>query len=414
MGGVRLRRIARLLPRHGWDPVVLTHPHDPASGVVLPNGVALEQVPAPDLTRAYAGLRRLLGSSRSASSTPRNEPSAKDVRLTSQINRWLMVPDKEVAWYRAACHRGRDLLREQKFDLIFASLPPRTTLLVAARLSRDAGLPAVLEFRDLWTGNPYHHVAQPTSVHRWLHQRLEGRVIRTACRVTALSRGIADHLSQRYASKLNAPIGLNYNFYDPEEYPADEPSAPGRRPFTVSYVGAMYGNRTPHQFFEGVRAFLNRQQLGPERFQFRWAGAISGVNNLTDVIDRCGIRPYLDFMGQLPHREALRLLMQSDAALIIQSPDDPIHVPGKLFEALGARVPVLALAKPCEVTEIIERCRAGLVSSHAPADIAEKLAQFYSRSSQGQPWDFNQAEIGRFSADASVERLSHLLDEASR
>jgi hypothetical protein len=30
MGGVRLRRIARLLPQHGWEPVALTHPDEAA------------------------------------------------------------------------------------------------------------------------------------------------------------------------------------------------------------------------------------------------------------------------------------------------------------------------------------------------------------------------------------------------
>ena len=59
MGGVRLRRIARLLPRHGWEPVVLTHTRQGASLAEPAEGTRLEQVAAPDLARIYARLRRL-------------------------------------------------------------------------------------------------------------------------------------------------------------------------------------------------------------------------------------------------------------------------------------------------------------------------------------------------------------------
>ncbi len=411
MGGVRLRRIARLLPQHGWDPVVLTHPRDPASGVPLPPGVPLEEVAAPDLTRAYTRLRGLVQTPPENDDATRKEPATKNVRVPSHINRWVMVPDKEVTWYRAACIRGTELLRARRFDAIFASLPPRTTLLVAARLSRDTGVPCVLEFRDLWTGNPYHHVAQPTGFHRWLHRYFERRALGQARRITALSKGIADYLSGHYSKTLRAPVELNYNFFDPAEYPPPESASSVRRPFTISYVGALYDSRTPHQFFEGLHAFLDQQHLSPEQVRFRWAGPISGVNDLAAVIDRTGIRPHLDFEGQVPHRQAMQLLIQSDVALVLQSPHDPIHVPGKLFEAMGARVPVLTLANPCEVTEIIERCHAGLVSPHDKASIAARLADFYRLWTQGQKWEFNEPEVERFSADASVRRLAQLFDQ---
>ena len=268
MGGVRLRRISRLLPRYGWEPVVLTPPRLDDS-VALPEKVRREEVPALDLTRLYAKLR---GAGRPGSA-PANckEPAAKAIGLTSRINRWLMVPDKQVTWYRAAVRRGRQLLRSEKFDAIFASQDPRTCLLVAARLSRESGVPCVLEYRDLWTGNPYYHITQPTALHRWLHERLERKVLRQARRVSAVCRGIADYLSQKHAAILQAPVELNYNFFDPEEYPPpwNERSAEFHfgaadgsntiapkwnsvlRPFIVSYTGSMYGDRDPSRLFRG-------------------------------------------------------------------------------------------------------------------------------------------------------------------
>lgn len=412
MGGVRLRRIARRLPQHGWDPVVLTHPCDATSASPLPANVRREEIAAPDLTRIYSRLRRFGRSEPAGRPSGPKEPAAKAMGFTSKLNRWLMVPDKQMTWYRTALRHGRELLRREKFDAIFASLDPRTCLLVAARLSRESGVPCVLEYRDLWTGNPYYHVTQPTAFHRWLHARLERNALRQARRVSAVCRGIADHLSREHAAVLRSPLELNYNFFDPEEY-ADPMPAPPPSPFTISYTGAMYANRSPHQFFEGMRMFIDRSGLSPEQFRFRWAGGIAGINDLAEIIDRTRVRPYMDFLGQIPHREALRLMRESHAALLIQAPNDAIHIPGKLFEAMGARVPLLALAHPCEVTEIIQRCRAGIVCPHTAETVAAALAELHRLAAQNERWKFNEAEADRFSADAAVGRLAELFNRVT-
>ena len=147
-------------------------------------------------------------------------------------------------------------------------------------------------------------------------------------------------------------------------------------------------------------------------FTFRWAGSISGINDLNQVLDRYEVRRYMDFQGLIPHREALGQLMQSDAALLIQAPNDAIHIPGKLFEAMGARVPLLALAHPCEVADIINRCRAGIVCPHTADSVEAAIAEFHRRFTQRMRWEFNQAEVQRFSAGNSVGRLAELLNQA--
>jgi glycosyltransferase involved in cell wall biosynthesis len=297
--------------------------------------------------------------------------------------------------------------------VIFASLDPRTTLLVAARLSKETGVPCVLEYRDLWTSNPYYHITQPTAMHRWIHRRLERGALRQARTVSAVCRGIADYLSAQHAPALKSPVELNYNFFDPSEYPEPDPATPNPRPFTVTYTGAMYASRSPRPFFEGMRVFLDRTRLSPEQFRFEWAGGASGIRDFEETLVRTGIRPYLDFLGQIPHRGALRLLMRSDAALLIQSPDDTIHIPGKLFEAMGARVPLLALSGPCETSEIINHCRAGIVCAHTAESVATALAEFHRLYVARKRWQFNEVEVQKFSADAVVARLADTLNRAS-
>lgn len=413
MGGVRLRRIARLLPRHGWEVTVLTHPPDDLSAPVKPvEGVRVVEVAGTDYTRIY---RRLIGKKLPVAADGKKlKPTSTNIGMTTEINRWLLIPDKYRHWRRPADRRGAELLQAEKFDAIFASLEPRTSLLVATDLAARSGVPAVVEYRDQWVGNSYYHVTQPTLIHRWIHQRLERRVMRRAARVSAVCQGLADELTEAHRGELRAPVALNYNFFDSEEYPPRSGARDPSRPFTVSYAGNMYLSRSPLQFFEGMRQFIEARKLTPEQFRFLWAGQTYGVKDMEAAMERAGVLPYIDFLGQIPHRQALQLMVDSDASLLVQAPDDTIHIPGKLFEALGARTPLLALANPCEVTSIIDQCRAGIVCPHTPESVAAALTEFERLARKGLKWEFNESAVESFSADAAVGGLARLFDEAGR
>jgi glycosyltransferase involved in cell wall biosynthesis len=414
MGSMRLRRIARHLPEVGWDPWIITHTQGEEQDFWGAAGMRLYPVGAPDLTRLATRFR---------SRFPRTyfppkgslRPVSKEIRLTAWLNRWLMIPDKQIPWYRPGLRCGRQLLRETRFDLIFSSLGPRTTFLVASRLARECRIPSLLEYRDLWTDNPYYHVNQPTPVHRWIHRRMERACLRTASRISAVCRGIADQLENSYGETLRSRVGIHHNCFDPEEFLSlGARAATASAPFRVCYAGAMYANRSPENFFSGVASFIHSHRLTPRDFQFSWAGSVAGVPNLPRILEASGVSPFLNFLGQIPHRESLQLLQKSDVALLIQAPHDPVHIPGKLFEALGARTPLLALTQPCETAEIIQRCQAGLVCAHTAESVQDALTQFYSMKKSGQPWRFHEAQRDWFSAKQSVGRFARYCSEAAQ
>ena len=404
MGAVRLRRIARHLPAFGYRayrPDLGRGGRDAAFGVEYSCGLR-----ATDLTRIYRKLARV----DRPSDTPERKIQTRNISLTSALNRWFMIPDKHVSWLWPAIREARSYLRSNKVDAIFASLEPRTNLLVAARLAREFELPCVMEYRDLWTGSPYYHLAQPTILHRWIHALIEKRALRQATRVTCVSKGLAQYLSRRYGDILKAPVQVNYNFYDLLEYPP--PAAAHVAPFVVSYTGAMYMSRGPSVFLRGLKMFLDRFGLRPIDFRFRWLGSVVGVPNLDRMIQASGTADHIDWLGQVSHSQALKEFQQSDVALILQSPDDAVHIPGKLFEAMGARVPVLLLSNPCEVADIVQRANAGVVCPHDPTAVSEALGMFWDRRGKQDSWPFNSAEIEQFSAGNAVGKLARLIDEA--
>ena len=410
MGAIRLRRIVKYLPRFGFEPTVLTA-LPPKVVLKEISGTRIERVPAIDLKALYGKLKRGRRSPVVDSAEPVAGYKSTNTRLTTWLNRWLMIPDKQIPWFWPAVKRGRELIASGSYDLIFATLEPRTNLLVAAKLAKVSRLPCVMEYRDIWNNNPYHHLQQPTVIHEWIHHWMERRVLSSADRLGTVCRGI-----QRYLKEVGGPgrgdIALNYNFYDPEEYLVKKGGEPEKKPFTVIYAGSMYFSRQPDVFFKGVRLFLNRCGASPEEFRFRWMGAIAALPDIEQMLDELELRPFVEFLGSVQPAEAMAALQQADAALILQAPEDDIHIPGKLFEAFGARVPVLALANPCEVTELIDRVHGGIHVPHQPQEVCDALAKLFDQYKQGRVWLYDEQAVADFSAVVAVGKLAAWFDEA--
>ena len=414
MGAFRLRRLVRGLPACGWHPVVFAHDKGDRNLPGLGPGVELVNVAAPDLPALYA---RLTGRSAAAPrpAAPSGGPvTVRDIGVTSFLNRWCMIPDKQMLWRGPARRAVLARAAAQPPQLIFASLEPRTNLLVGADAARALNVPYIAEYRDLWTDSPYFHNEQPTTLHAALHRRLQRQVLRQATQVTCVARALGACLTRSFPAALRKPIEIHHNFFDPSEFDAVRTARPAdARPFTLAYVGAMYMTRSPEAFLRGLGLFLQRRQLAPSQFRFRWIGSVTGVAGLPEVLRASGTEPYIDFVGMVPHAQALAELLACDATLILQATNDTIHIPGKLFEAMGARVPVLSVSPPCEHTELVERTGCGLHAPHDPGLIADALDQLWNWRNAGTPWPFREEDINYFRADHAIARLAGLFDRVS-
>ena len=82
-----------------------------------------------------------------------------------------------------AVREGRKLLRETRHDVILVSGPPFSSFLIGAKLSRETGVPLVLDYRDEWTiSNAYWENKRLDPVSRYVQDRMQRRVVRAAGR----------------------------------------------------------------------------------------------------------------------------------------------------------------------------------------------------------------------------------------
>jgi glycosyltransferase involved in cell wall biosynthesis len=261
-------------------------------------------------------------------------------RLAVRAARLLAFPDRQLTWYPGAVRLGRSLIERDRPDVIMASYGPGTSLLVAARLARGAGLPLVLDFRDLWSDLPLDVFA--TRWHRRAAAWLERRCVARAARVTCTSERMASHLAERHGRPPEDVIAIP-NGFDPAwlDRPTPAPPRPDG-PVRLVYAGAV---RRPHRlepFFRALRNGVDSGAITPASLE------IAFVGNLDHALpQRFGLDDMVQCGGFVPHAEIAALLDGADALLLIEHPGywGKFSYSAKVFDYAIIGKPVLALAE---------------------------------------------------------------------
>jgi glycosyltransferase involved in cell wall biosynthesis len=179
------------------------------------------------------------------------------------------------------------------------------------------------------------------------------------------------------------------------------------------YAGALYSSRSPEPFFAGFSEFVKRQGLLPSNAEFVIVGGSSDLD-LAAMAARYNVSDYLRLVGRVSHDEALRWMQSATVLLAVQSPEDNVHVPGKLFEYIGAGRPVFAMSKPCEVADMIQKFSLGWVAEPDASAVTAKLTEVHALWRKGGHAGLATQAAGRFSVGESTRQLAAVLEEIVR
>jgi hypothetical protein len=267
----------------------------------------------------------------------------------------IHIPDMRADWIKTAVGAGRRLIAEWKPNVIFASAPPYSGLIVASRLARAFNIAWVADFRDLWVDNPYY--GEP-GWRRPVDAMLERQTLRNAARLITVSPVWAEHLSRRHGKAAE----VVYNGYAAEDFPPVASRADSGEVLTIRYMGSIYrGFRDPSPVFAAIGLLPDalRDRVRVEFYSDTGEDVLAAAA-AHHIADSVTVRP------RIPYRHALELQMASDVLLLLQSNDqrDEGNLPAKLFEYLYARRPILLIGYEHGIAARLVKDRgAGLVSN---------------------------------------------------
>lgn len=403
-GVYRWLKLSKLLPEHGWQPVIYT-PENPE--VVADDPGLLKDV-RPDIevikrpiTEPFNLYKRFTG--RSAKEKVQvgflNEKKQggwkEDVALWVRSN--FFIPDARVWWVRPSVKFLKHWLRKNPVDAIVSTGPPHSMHLIALALKRALGVKWVADFRDPWTDIDFYAQLKLT---RWAdakHKRLEGEVLRGADRVIAVGWHMAADLEKLGANRVEVIT----NGYDVADLPAV--SGPVDEAWSLVHVGSLPPTRNAPQLWRSLRALCDRDPAFSSKFRLRLVGPVDHA--VLAGIEAAGLGGHVERVGRVPHGEAMALMQRARVLLLLanDTPNVLGILTGKLFEYISTGRPVLAVAPVGgDVARVLDR------PPHAVIDRPDLMGQGDRIKALFQAG--GAAPDHRWSREATCARMANVLN----
>jgi glycosyltransferase involved in cell wall biosynthesis len=403
IGAVRVGKTAKYLSKLGHDLRVLTAKDQPfqptlpleieSDHVIYTNWLDIRgpaKIVLQRQTQAAAGNR-----------LPRRGLSATLRETLGGIYRsTAYFPDSNIGWLPFALKASSRLIKSWKPDLILASAPPPTSLLVASKLSQKHGIPWVADLRDLWVDHQYY--SQP-GWRRLVEEKLENRVLSSAVGLVTVSEPLADTLKRKYGK----PAAVVLNGFDPSDYPCYSNAPNNYRYLRILYTGVVYaGKQDPSPLFEALL------ELGqPEnKLKVIFHGFYLGI--IREMIAHYKLEKLAEVNDPVPYEESLRMQSEADILLLLlwTDPAERGVYTGKLFEYIGARRPILAIGTAGNVAaDMILNKGVGVVMND-PSEIARQLRKWLQQKQQLGSIPRLDEEVGSgMSREEQVKKLEDYL-----
>ena len=418
-GTQRVAKFCKYLWRYGWSPTVLTRTIPATRGRWDPEDCSLMR----DIPSSVRVIR---------------------VDETDSELKWaahLPVLDSPhiMRWNAAAFARTKKLLETEQFDLVFITMSPFDLAHLGRRIQTQLGVPVIYDLRDPWALDGWRshrtrkHWRRDFDCMRATLMNADGVIANTP---------EAKKVIQRECREVN-PLRFYVipNGYDESDLTDPFHSANHRDPsiFRIVHSGSLHSRelyarknlkgklrslfeysgeridptgRTPFYLLKALQRLNRRGHPLVKHVQLRLIGTIDDATR--QCVTESRLQHLVELVDYLPHQESVEQLRTADALFL------PLHglppgqrsriVPGKTYEYLAARRPILACLPEGDTRELIERSGNGWCADPCDeAAIADALASLYEAWERG---DLDRLQIPSWLRNYERRQLTARLAEA--
>lgn len=323
-------------------------------------------------------------------------------KLMLYIRGNFFIPDARKNWVSPSVKYLSDYLENHAVDAIITSGPPHSLHLIGHELKAQIGVKWIADFRDPWTTIGYHKKLKLTSSSEKKHQQFEAKVLNTADQIIVTSQVTKDE----FALKTKQPIEVITNGYDDEmaiESVLD-------KKFTLSHIGSLLSERNPENLWKVLDEIINEDEDFANHFQLHLIGTTS--EDVLQSIYKHNLKAYTSVIGYVPHQKAIAYQNQSQVLLLIEidSEDTKCIIPGKLFEYMISKRPIIALGpEGSDVASILKETNTGQYFLYKDQDaLKSKILTYFEAYKQGH-LKTEATGLHKYSRKSLTKSLAELL-----
>ena len=368
----------------------------------VPEGIQVLKHP---IFEPYAMAEKLSGKSSKTISKgiipPEGEQSfIQKILLTIRGN--LFIPDARKFWVKSSVFFLEKIISEQKINTIITTGPPHSLHLIGEKLKEKLNLRWLADFRDPWTSIGYHKKLRLFNWASKKHIKLERQVLNSADQIIVTSKST----KAEFSGITDKPIEIITNGFEPKEVnnlKLDEK-------FTLAHIGSLLSERNPESLWQAISEIINENELFKKHFELKLAGVVS--DSVLESIKSYNLENYLNFLGYISHNEAIKLQRSSQILLLIEidSPDTKMIIPGKLFEYLQTKRPILAIGpENADFADILKETETGNFFKYHETDRIKSQLITYFKAYLNQSLKVIPKKIDQYTRRSLTEKLAKLL-----
>ncbi len=360
-GVQRWLKFVKYLPDFDFEPIVYV-PENPSYPIVDEKLVA--EVPDVKLLKQpikepYAWASLL--SKKKTKTISSGIIKEKDPSFVEKLLLWVrgnfFIPDARKLWVKPSISYLAKVIADEGIQTIITTGPPHSLHLIGLGLKKKYNIQWIADFRDPWTSIGYHKKLRLTKFAQQKHKALEKKVLVSADKVVVTSQTTKAEFEQITPK----PIKVITNGFDDELQPVSLDSA-----FTISHIGSLLTGRNPLGLWQAIQELMEENEAFKKHTKIQLAGVVG--EEVLQSTQKFGVDDHVEQLGYLSHDKVLETQQKSQLLLLLEIDSEETKgiIPGKLFEYLNAKRPILAIGpKGWEAGAMVERHKAGNTCLHS-------------------------------------------------
>ena len=406
-GVQRWLKFVKYLPEFDVEPIVYIpeNPHYPIQDTSLmaeiPQGVSIYKHKIFEPYR-LAGLLSSKKTKRISSGIIKT----KDPSVLEKAMLWIrgnfFIPDARKFWVGPSVKFLSELIVKEQIETIITTGPPHSVHLIGQQLKEKHNVKWVTDFRDPWTSIGYHKKLRLSAVSQKKHKKLERSVLNAADQLIVTS----ETTKKEFEQITNKPIAVITNGYDT----GFKGKVDIDKSFTIAHVGSLLTGRNPENLWRALSQLASENAVFRNELQLDFLGVVS--QDVMESLNRYELMPYVKLKGYVSHAQAVRRQQGTQVLLLVEidSEETAGIIPGKIFEYMAAKRPILAIGpKNWEVRNLINETQTGEVFDYKSTTQLKNVLLDWFKAYKKGALTVNSKNIEKYSRKELTRKLAQNL-----